>query len=105
MIRLHGLEPQGDQRRPGLVQRDGVHLMVRRARSFPQADDGAGSGAGSDLGNGAGGHRDPDDVVSAVVLAHDAVENLDVDGGGRGRAAPVRRHRWRTHFGMVFTSR
>ena len=90
MIRLHGLNPQGDQRPTGLVQRDGVRLMVRRAPSFPQA----GAGAGSDLRDVAGGLRDPDDVVSAVVLAHDAVESLDVDGG-RGRAAPVRRRRWR----------
>ena len=35
------VDPQGDRRPPGLVQRDGVHLVVRRARSFPQADDGA----------------------------------------------------------------
>ena len=41
MIRLHGLAPQGDQRPPGLVQRDGVRLMVRRAPSFPQAGAGA----------------------------------------------------------------
>ena len=35
------VDPQGDRRPPGLVQRDGVHRVVRRARSFPQADDGA----------------------------------------------------------------
>ena len=38
------------------------------------------TGAGFDLGDDAGGHRSPDDVVAAVVLAGDAVEGLDVDG-------------------------
>ena len=40
------------------------------------------TGAGLDLGDDAGGRRSPDDVVSAVVLAGDAVEGLDVDGVG-----------------------
>ena len=39
-------------------------------------------GAGPDLGDDAGGHGGPDDVVAAVVLAGDAVERLDVDGVG-----------------------
>ena len=51
------VDPQGDRRCPGLVQRDGVHLLVRCARSFPRTDDGARSGAGSDLRDVAGGHR------------------------------------------------
>ena len=104
MIRLHGLDPQGDQRCPGLVQRDGVHLMVRRAPSFSRTDDRARACAGSDLRDVAGGHRGPDDVVSAVVLAGDSVQALDVDGvgaltGGSSSAPQV------AHFGMVFTSR
>ena len=53
------------------------------------------SGAGFDLDDDAGGHRIPDDVVAAVVLAGDAVQRLDVDGVARGRAAPVRRRRQR----------
>ena len=38
------------------------------------------SGAGFHLGDYAGGHRGPDDVVAAVVLTDDLVEGLDVDG-------------------------
>ena len=41
------------------------------------------SDAGPDLGDDAGGHGGPDDVVAAVVLTADAVEGLDVDGMGR----------------------
>ena len=44
--------------------------------------DGHRSGAGFDLGDDAGGHGRPDDVVAAVVLSGDAVEGLDVDGVG-----------------------
>ena len=40
------------------------------------------TGAGLDLSDDAGGHRSPDDVVAAVVLAGDAVEGLDVDDMG-----------------------
>ena len=40
------------------------------------------TGAGLDLGDHAGGHGGPDDVVAAVVLAGDAVEALHVDGVG-----------------------
>ena len=40
------------------------------------------SGASLDLGDDAGGHGGPDDVVAAVVLAGDAVQTLDVDGVG-----------------------
>ena len=38
--------------------------------------------SGYDLGDDAGGHRGPDDVVSAVALAPDAMEGLDADGVG-----------------------
>ena len=41
------------------------------------------SGASSDLGDDAGDHRGPDDVVAAVVLAADPVQAFDVDGVGR----------------------
>ena len=62
------------------------------------------SGAGPDLGDDAGGHGGPDDVVAAVVLAGDAVEALHVDGvGQRGRAVSVRRRR-QAHWAMVITS-
>ena len=37
------------------------------------------SGLGFDLGDEAGGHGGPDDVVAAVVLAGDAVEGLAGD--------------------------
>ena len=40
------------------------------------------SDAGPDLGDDAGGHAGPDDVVAAVVLAADAVQALDIDGVG-----------------------
>ena len=39
-------------------------------------------GAGLDLGDDAGGHVRPDDVVAAVLLVADAVQRLDVDGVG-----------------------
>ena len=39
-------------------------------------------GSGYDLGDDAGGHRGPDDVVSAAVLAPDSIDGLDVDGVG-----------------------
>ena len=41
-----------------------------------------GSGAGFHLGDDAGSHRGPDDVVAAVILSRDAVELLHEDGGG-----------------------
>ena len=40
------------------------------------------TGYGFDLGDYTGGHRGPNDVVAAVVLATDAVEGLDVNGVG-----------------------
>ena len=61
------------------------------------------SGAGLNLGDHAGGHGGPDDVVAAVVLAADAVEGLDVDGVGVRTSSSS----WApqtTHFGTVFTS-
>ena len=51
------------------------------------------SGAGCHLGDDAGGHRGPDDVVAAVVLAADAIEGLHVDG--------VRRADGRLQFGAA----
>ncbi len=38
------------------------------------------TGAGLDLGDDAGDHCGPDDVISAVVLAGDSVQALHVDG-------------------------
>ena len=61
--------------------------------------------AGPDLGEDTGDHRGPDDVVTAVVLAADAVEGLDVDGGvgsadGGSSSAPQA-----MQLAMVLTSR
>ena len=49
------------------------------------------------------GHRGPDDVVAAVILAADAVEGLDVDGVGTrtGGSSPAPQA---THWGMGLTS-
>ena len=52
------------------------------------------SGAGPDLGDHAGGHGSPDDVVAAVVLSGDAVQALHVRRcRACGRAVLVRRRR------------
>ncbi len=56
----------------------------RSSRSSGQGSDGAGSGL--DLGYYAGGHRGPDHVAPAVILAADPVEGLYVDGVGNGPA-------------------
>lgn len=82
---LHGPDAQGDQRGLGLVQGDGVHQFTGRGvRYAPQGllpgNGGDWAGASLHLGDDAGGHRGPDDVVAAVVLAGDAVQCLHVDG-------------------------
>ena len=41
-----------------------------------------GTGAAPDLGDDAGGHDGPDDVMAAVALAGDPVEALHIDGVG-----------------------
>ncbi len=51
------------------------------------------AGAGLDFSDDAGGHRGPDDVVAAVVLAADPVQRLDVDGVGNSDG--------RLHFGVA----
>ena len=63
--------------REGTVMFHGGHSAVRGYHGAAP-----GAGPGPDLGDEAGGHRGPDDVVTAVVLDADAVEGLDVDGVG-----------------------
>ncbi len=55
------------------------------------------SGAGPDLGDDAGGHGGPDDVMAAVVLTANPVEGLDVDriGSADGWFQFRDRTRWR----------
>ena len=87
-----GLDAEGHQRSPRLVQGDGAHRSTGRGARHVPPDAFPGNShnrtvAGLYLGDDAGGHRGPDDVVPAVVLATDAVEGLDINhvGSADGR--------------------